>query len=71
MRTDALDLVLRQGIKHTAIGEEYGDQAEDELRELRAYADRMKAERDAWSKEAGRLGLALARLRAEKQRNEG
>ena len=39
--------------------------------DLRAYAARMKAERDAWSEEAGRLGLALAKLRAEKQRNEG
>lgn len=60
----ALDIVLRHGIRYTAAGEEYAFQAEEELAELRAYAARMKAERDAWSQEACRLGLELARARA-------
>ena len=65
MITDALDLVVHQGIRYTALGEQYGVLAKNELRDLRAYAARMKAERDAWSEEAGRLGLELARLKAK------
>ena len=39
----ALDMVLRQGIKHTAIGEEYGDQADAELEALRAEVAKLRA----------------------------
>ncbi len=42
------------------------DETRDELEAIRTYAARMKAERDAWSDEAGRLGLELARLRTKR-----
>ena len=41
--TSVLDMVLRQGIRHTALGEEYGDQAEAELEALRAEVAKLRA----------------------------
>lgn len=59
---------LNRAINAVINGADYetGMDAAFELGDLRAYAARMKAERDAWSEEAGRLGLELAKLRAER-----
>lgn len=39
----ALDVVLEQGIRHTALGDEMGDDAEDELFALRAVCRAARA----------------------------